>query len=386
MAIFSNPNLLSALFGHLMVDILNGQRSVIFTFLSVPLDLTITELGIYSTVYIVAASLMQPVFGYLTDKIGPRWVMASGVLWMGVFFAFGLIVPGITGLILLVVASLGSGAFHPAGTMQATLIGRDMFKGRETSSASYFFLFGQLGLFAGPILAGFVLEGVGTRGLLWVCLFALPVALFAVVSGKRHPVVHPTGAQHAAASRASRPKMSRFALLAMALLAAFQAWAQANMNTFLPKHLELLGKTPAQYGLMAALFMGGSALGNVVGGNLADRFGKRRVAATSLLLAMLPITAIALVGWSPWLYLLIPLAGTFSGATHSIIVVLAQRIIPSGMGLASGLILGFMFSAGALGAMLSGYFADLWGFPVMFSFTAVLVTAASWLARSLPET
>jgi FSR family fosmidomycin resistance protein-like MFS transporter len=158
------------------------------------------------------------------------------------------------------------------------------------------------------------------------------------------------------------------------------------MVTYLPKHLELIGKTPAEYGFLAALFMGGSAVGNVVGGNLADTFGKRKVASIALGLASIPITLIALLGWSEWLYLLVPLAGAFSGSTHSIIVVLAQRLIPSGMGLASGLILGFMFSAGALGAMLSGYFAELWGFPIMFGFTAGLVLAASILTRSLPKT
>jgi FSR family fosmidomycin resistance protein-like MFS transporter len=172
----------------------------------------------------------------------------------------------------------------------------------------------------------------------------------------------------------------------MAALAAFQAWTQQNMVTYLPKHLELLGKTPTEYGFLAALFMGGSAIGNVTGGNLADTFGKRKVASIALSLASLPIGAIALVGWSEWLYLLVPLAGAFSGATHSIIVVLAQRLIPSGMGLASGLILGFMFSAGALGAMLSGYFADLWGIPLMFGLTAGMVLAAAGLARTLPKT
>jgi len=386
MAIFTNTILLSTLFGHLAVDILNGQRSVLFTYLSIPLGLSITSLGIYSTAYIVVASLLQPVFGYLTDRIGPRWVMAGGILWMGLFYSSGILVPGISGLLLLVVASLGSGAFHPAGTMQATLIGRELFKGRETSSASYFFLFGQLGLFAGPLVSGIILESSGIRGLLWVCALTVPSALYAAFSGNaltRH--THSRSEQTGQAA-VGPTKMARKVLLSMALLAAFQSWAQANMSTYLPKHLELLNKTPAEYGLLTALFMGGSAVGNVLGGNLADRYGKRRVAAISLTLAALPIGAIALTGWSTWLYVLIPLAGFFTGSTHTIIVVLAQRVIPSGMGLASGLILGFMFSAGALGAMLSGYFADLWGMPLMFGFTAVLVAAASWLARSLPQT
>jgi len=386
MAILTNTILLSVLIGHLSVDVLNGQRSVLFTFLSVPLGLSISQLGIFSTAYMVAAALIQPVFGYVADRIGSRWVMAGGILWMGLFYSAGLMVPGISGLVLLVVAGLGSGVFHPAGTMQATLIGRTVFKGRETTSASYFFFFGQLGLFAGPLLSGLILQNSGTKGLLWVSALMFPAAVFAAFSGRTLKKHNPGPVQEAAPAVVRPVRLLSWSLGAMALLAAFQSWTQQNMVTYLPKHLELIGKTPAEYGFLAALFMGGSAVGNVVGGNLADTFGKRKVASIALGLASIPITLIALLGWSEWLYLLVPLAGAFSGSTHSIIVVLAQRLIPSGMGLASGLILGFMFSAGALGAMLSGYFAELWGFPIMFGFTAGLVLAASILTRSLPKT
>jgi FSR family fosmidomycin resistance protein-like MFS transporter len=77
------------------------------------------------------------------------------------------------------------------------------------------------------------------------------------------------------------------------------------------------------------------------------------------------------------------LAGALTGAVHSIIVVLAQRMIPSGMGFASGLTLGYMFSMGALGSLLSGYLADLWGFPTLFLSTAGLVLAAALLTLVL---
>ena len=132
--------------------------------------------------------------------------------------------------------------------------------------------------------------------------------------------------------------------------------------------------------------MGGSALGNVIGGNLADKYGKRNVASIALVLAALPIAGIAWLGWSELLYVIIPLAGAFTGATFSIIVVIAQRMIPSGMGLASGLILGFTFAAGALGAWLSGLIADLRGFPFMFGTTIILVLLGAALTRTLPKT
>ena len=60
--------------------------------------------------------------------------------------------------------------------------------------------------------------------------------------------------------------------------------------------------------------------------------------------------------------------------------VLAQRIIPGGMALASGLILGFIFSSGALGLLYTGHLAELYGFPYVLTFTTGMVLVASPLA------
>jgi hypothetical protein len=66
-------------------------------------------------------------------------------------------------------------------------------------------------------------------------------------------------------------------------------------------------------------------------------------------------------------------------------VVLAQRIISGGMALASGLILGFIFSSGALGMLLTGPIAENYGFPTVLVMSAGLVVIASPLAWMLRE-
>ena len=70
---------------------------------------------------------------------------------------------------------------------------------------------------------------------------------------------------------------------------------------------------------------------------------------------------------------------------HSIVVVIAQGTIKGGMALASGLILGIMFSAGAFGTLLSGPIADSSGFPLVFQMTAGLVFVASLVTTRLKE-
>lgn len=381
------PLLFDALFssvalGHLTVDLLNGSRPVLLAYLSGPLGLTNANIALISTLYIWTASITQPIFGWFIDRTGPRWFAAGGLIWMMAFYTLAIFLPSNDSLFFLVVASLGSAALHPAGAMQATLQGQTHYAGRETTAASFFFMFGQLGFFFGPIIAGPLLGAYGLPGLLIPTGLCLPVAINAGWQLRHTRPVH-----------ASEKKQSAFKIqhsigfiATLTVIAVLQAWAQQNMMTFLPKYLSDMGQQPAMYGLITGLFMGGSALGNVLGGHLADRFGKQRVAGIMLALASIPLFMIAQVGWSPWLYLLVPLAGMLTGSVHSIVVVLAQSIIRGGMALASGLILGIMFSAGAFGTLLSGPLADSWGFPPVFQMTAGLVLAAALVTLGLKET
>jgi FSR family fosmidomycin resistance protein-like MFS transporter len=66
-------------------------------------------------------------------------------------------------------------------------------------------------------------------------------------------------------------------------------------------------------------------------------------------------------------------------------VVIAQRMLPGGMALVSGLVLGFIFSAGALGMLFTGPLAEARGFPAVLLLTTGLVLVASPLALLLKE-
>lgn len=358
--------------GHLMVDLLNGSRPVLLAYLSGPLGLTNTNIALISTLYVWTSSLTQPFFGWLTDRFGPRWLATGGLLWMMVFYMLAMFLPGTGSLAFLVIASLGSAALHPAGAMQATLRGRTHYAGRETTAASFFFMFGQMGFFLGPIIAGPLLGAFGLYGLLIPAGLCLPVALNTGWQLRNTQPVQTTDKM-----QSIQIQHNVWFIIILTIVAVLQSWAQQNMITFLPKYLKDLGQTPAMYGLIAGLFMGGSALGNVLGGQLADRFGKQRVIGFMLASASIPLYLISVVGWSPWLYILIPLSGLLTGSVHSIVVVIAQGIIKGGMALASGLILGIMFSAGALGTLLSGPLADTKGFPLVFQMTAGLVLVAA---------
>jgi len=370
----------SLAWSHFIVDVMNSQRTILLTYFSGPFGLSNTTLGGINTLYAFAGSLTQPVFGYLADRYGPRWVITGGVLWMAAFFALGVTVPGPVALVFLVLASLGSGAFHPAGSLSATLRGQTHMAGRQTTAASWFFFFGQIAFFLGPILGGRVIDSVGPQGLVVLAIMAAILGLMSLKVIKPGSIVQRKSTLQEGQGTRIKLNSPLPAVIALAFVAASQAWTQQVMMAFLPKYLHDLGFSATSYGFYAALFMGASAMGNIAGGRLADRIGKRTVIITSMLLTALPVFFIGMVGVNAGLIALIITAGILSGSTYSVIVVKAQNTVPGGMGLATGLTLGFMFSVGSLGAWLSGYLADHYGMVLVFQMASLLCFIAGLVA------
>lgn len=380
MSLLRDPSFLAAALAHFGVDFLNSQKSLLLAFLSTPLGLSNSLIGLVNTLYTLSASLTQPLFGILADRIGSRWVVTGGLLWLAGTFSAAVLAPGYWSLVLLVVAAVGSAAFHPAGAMEATLRGQHTVVGRETTAASLFFFFGQAGLAFGPAIGGPLLDRWGTTGLVVLPLLVLPAG--ANAAGRLRPPE--IKAARSTKTKADRQRLSQSLLVAFILVAAGRAWLQFNYLTFLPKYFHDLGLNPTRYGLIAALFMGASALGNVSGGWLGDQFDRNWIVRASLLGAVAPSALYPLAGISLWVYPLTLLAGAFIGASHSIVVVTAQNMMPDRMGAASGLVLGFMFASASLGTLLSGWIADQAGFMTFYLTTAALAGLVGILAWRIP--
>ncbi len=380
--LFQDRILNSLVMGHFIVDLLGGQRSILLAYLSLMLGLSNSGLGVMTSVYVISGSLSQPIFGLLSDRVGCRWVAAGGVLLMGLFFSLAMFFPGWPAVGFLILASICSGAFHPSGASEATLAGRDRLKGREATASSLFFLFGQMGFGIGPMLGGPLLSHLGMRGLLLLSMFSLPIGFFAAREMKELRELKnklPPGIQKPGKLILSRT------LFLMVGISAFQSWAQSNITAYMPRYLADLQLSPSVYGVIIGLFTAGSAIGCMVGGELADRTSKKAVIAWSLLSSTIPLLLIALSGYTPWLYPLMFLSGGLTGGAFSVIVVQAQKVIPGGMGLASGLTLGFIFSAGAIGTIFSGWLADQVGYAPVFFFTACIALAGGVLGLLLEQ-
>jgi FSR family fosmidomycin resistance protein-like MFS transporter len=295
--------------------------------------------------------------------------------------------PGWPAVGFLILSSICSGAFHPAGASEATLAGSERMNGREATASSLFFLFGQTGVGIGPILGGVIIGWLGMPGLGFLSILTIPVAYFTYKELRtinRHQKTTQISADQKADTNPKFKIVFNRTMILLIAIAAFQSWVQTNVSSYMPRYYADLNMSPAINGVIISLFTIGSAIGCFIGGELADRTSSRAVIAFGLLSSFVPLALIPMVGVSPLIFVIMFLAGFLSGAPYSVIVVQAQKIIPGGMGLASGIILGFIFSAGAIGMIFTGMLADKAGYAVSFYSTAVIALAGGVLALLLP--
>jgi MFS transporter, FSR family, fosmidomycin resistance protein len=160
-------------------------------------------------------------------------------------------------------------------------------------------------------------------------------------------------------------------ILAFGVLVALRATVQQSYYGLLPKFFADQGFEPAVYGFLVGIFSIALAVGTLVGGILGDRLDHRKLLMGSMLITA-PFTYAMLVvnGW-PY-YVLATLAGFLVGIPHSVLVVMAQKLLPKRQGLASGAVLGFMFATGAAGTGIVGWIADFVGMAAALHWVALI--------------
>jgi FSR family fosmidomycin resistance protein-like MFS transporter len=93
---------------------------------------------------------------------------------------------------------------------------------------------------------------------------------------------------------------------------------------------------------------------------LADRWGHKEYLVYSLIATSL-LSPLILMATGPWLFVLLFLVGTALISSFTVTIVMAQRLLPHRLGVASGLMVGFAIGTGGFGVTLLGVVADHFG-------------------------
>jgi FSR family fosmidomycin resistance protein-like MFS transporter len=182
----------------------------------------------------------------------------------------------------------------------------------------------------------------------------------------------------------ARPRLDWRPLLVLNAVNGLRAWAHMAVVAYMAFYLQGRGWPDVYVGVAVSLHVLAGALGGMAGGAVSDRVGRRAVYTVSLVLAAALTIGIHLTSGAP-MWVCLALAGAAAQATFPVAVVLAQELMPTRAGLASGMTMGLAFGLGGLGLPLSGYMGDRFGLGAVFYTSALLLLVAAVLSRRLGE-
>ena len=359
--------LLSA--GHFSVDLCQGAVPAMLPFFVLDRHLSYAAAAGLVLAQTVSSSVIQPAFGYLTDRRPIPWLMPAGVTVAALGIAAATQAP--TYLLIwlaIAVSGVGVAAYHPEGARYANYSSGS----RRSTGMSMFSVGGNGGFAAGPLLATPILLLFGLRGGWAIALLPLGVAAAIAIQLRRIDGHRPVRSTAATARElpAEKDDLVSFGKLGFVLLCRSVVFY--GLNTFIPLYwIFSLHQSRGAGGVALSILLLTGIGGTLLGGQLADRFGRRRVVLYATLLSA-PLIVILLSAGNPLLAgaLLVPLALSMY-APSSVAVLMGQAYLSSRIGMASGVTLGLGISVGGLVAPALGYLGDRAGLH-----TALLVLAA----------
>ncbi len=157
-----------------------------------------------------------------------------------------------------------------------------------------------------------------------------------------------------------------------------RSWVTFGAMTFLPTYLVLSGYPLIEATFFISAMLLAGVCGQLTGGYLSDRIGRKKVAVATTLCSIPAFAAILLTQGALQIAAMLCF-GFFLWASFSVTIAMAHELMPSRIGLISGLFMGIAMGAGGLGVSVSGAIADQFGLTATLSIFPVLIFVAALL-------
>lgn len=320
-------------------------------------------------------AMFQPAVGLWADRLGsPVFVWAGLALSALGASAVGVAPSAAVLLGLLLVTGIGNTLFHPQALAAASAAANR----RRGLRMSVFLVSGELGRGLGPVLASALVAWQGLHSL-WLLLVPSAVTVPFLARAPLPIPRHPDGKAPPLSLRGRGVPAGLIVLFnGLRALAAF------GVLTFVPiLWHERGGSLVAGASLVTVLLVVGIA-GNLAGGWLADRVGRRRWLVVSSVLAS-GLLALFLAVRGPWSWVVMGVMGIALFSSLPVTMLLTQDLFPENRSMASGLALGSGNAVGAFATFLLGPVAAAIGVPGTLLLVAGGVLLAGCVALFLPD-
>ena len=354
-------------------DTFSNLISGLLPIFTVVFNLSYLLAGLVAMIFSVTSSLLQPLLGRWFDRTQTTWLLEGGLALNCVGMSLTGISPNYVVLLFLVgTAGLGTAAFHPPAF---STVSRSSSASRG-GSLGIFLSGGNAGFFLGPLVAGGLVSSVGLNG----TMILLPIGLLTALLLFKVKAVKQVSQSTAEPSL----PMNKQLLGLLAAIASLRSTTVQVAVTFLPLYLVTRGESLFLATAVASIWLGTGVLGQIAGGHISDRIGRKPVILFSLWVGGGLFYGFLMTS-GPLSIALLAASGAVLYGSWSVIVAMASEAAPGNVGAVGGLMLGFTIGVGGLAALGFGGVADMVGLNSAFSIFAAFALFGGLLALVLPK-
>ncbi|PWI58558.1 MFS transporter [Sulfoacidibacillus thermotolerans] len=318
---------------------------------------------------------LQPFTGIWADRVGGRLIFIIGLIGSslgGALLGFSHYLWLL--ILFLLVIGVGNAMFHP----QALAIVRStVSKKRQGLGLSAFLVGGELGRGIFPMLTSWIVVSLGLVNL-W--LLAIPTLLTVPLLLRYSPRLP---AQHVRAHRINW-RLHRKPMSYLVSFASLRSLITYGVVTFIPVLWHARGGNLVVGASIITTVLVVGIVGNLLGGHLADRYGRRPllIFSSALSAVIVPLLAVAS---GPLLWILAGLLGISLFSSVPVTVLVGQDIFPENRSLGSGMALGLANGIGALLVLGIGVLIGVIGVSGIMLFIGILGLIATGIAVVMPR-
>ena len=374
MAMPAFPVLLALCAAHSLNDLLQSVITAVYPMLKEELSLDFAQIGLITLVYQISSSIFQPVVGFAFDKRPFVYSLPAGMVCTTVGIALFSYCNTLTGILISVfLVGIGSATLHPEASRITSLAGRE----RRGFAQSIFQVGGNFGGSIGPLLVALIVAPHGRHYVLWFLVFSTLafVAMRPILRWykgyltdvKNHPE------SHTRSMALPLSKRKTFFVICVIMVLIFSKYVyMASLSSYYTFYLmEKFGVSVKLSQIFLFIFVVSTAVGTLVGGPVGDRYGRKLVIWVSIL-GTAPFSLLLPYMSLPLTAVLSFCAGFMLSSAFPAILLYAQELLPTKLGMISGLFFGFAFGVGRIASAVLGNFADTYGIEAIYRFCAYM--------------
>ena len=362
--------------GHFTVDLYAAILIPLYPYIAEKLGITLAAISTVIAMGHSITSILQPLFGHISDKLTKRFFMFFGLVFSAVFIPLGFIAPNAFILTLcLMLGIMGNAFYHP----QVTSMIKDFYQ--ENQKLSYaiglFLGLGTIGYAMGPYVSTCFLQFFGDKNYILIGIFGLLFAIFMLFFVPKIETKKLVSKSNFL--EAIKEILKNKVCIFLIVITVIKAALIMSFGTYMPFLLKKYGFPLTQTGLILTLFYIASGVSMIVSSKLENLIKLKGVMVTSFL-PLLPLTLISLACLKYNVLLasiFFIITGFFVLLSAGVVLAQAQRVVDKNhTGTISGIIQGFTLALGSLMLIPFGFIGEIFG----VEYILILITLLAFIA------